>query len=54
MERFVAWVPATGSWTVTFVNSLTGEERVVGNVTAGSSDRWEVSPGTTITESPNG
>lgn len=55
MERFVAWVPSIGNWTVTFVNTTTGEERVVANVTAGSSDRWEVSPNTTVVEaSPNG
>jgi len=55
MERFVAWVPSIGNWTVTFVNTTTGEERVVANVTAGSSDRWAVSPNTTIVEaSPNG
>ena len=55
MERFVAWVPSIGNWTVTFVNTTTGEERVVANVTAGSSDRWEVSPNTTVVEAnPNG
>lgn len=55
MERFVAWVPSIGNWTVTFVNTTTGEERVVANVTAGSSDRWEVSPNTTVVEAnPSG
>lgn len=48
MERFVAWVPSIGNWTVTFVNTTTGEERVVANVTAVSSDRWAVSPNTTV------
>lgn len=55
MERFVAWVPSIGNWTVTFVNTTTGEERVVANVTAVSSDRWAVGPNITIVEaSPNG
>lgn len=48
MERFVAWVPSIGNWSVTFVNTTTGEERVVANVTAVSSDRWAVSPNTTV------
>ena len=29
MERFVAWVPATGEFKITFMNTATGEERVV-------------------------
>lgn len=55
MERFVAWIPSIGNWTVTFVNTTTGEERVVANVAPVSSDQWAVSPNTTIVEaSPNG
>lgn len=29
MERFVAWVPTTGEFKITFVTTTTGEERVV-------------------------
>ena len=29
LERFVAWVPATGEFKITFMNTKTGEERVV-------------------------
>ena len=53
-ERFVAWVPATGTWKVTFVNTVTRDEQVVGNVVA-DGGKWMVSPNTTIVEaSPNG
>jgi hypothetical protein len=45
MERFVAWVPTTGDLKITFVNTKTGEERVVG-VTTGV-------PNTTIPVGPN-
>lgn len=49
MERFVAWVPTTGNWTVTFVNTNSGEERVVSNVTpATSAPPQLLSPNTTI------
>ena len=53
-ERFVAWVPATGTWKVTFVNTVTRDEQVVGSVVA-DGGKWMVSPNTTIVEaSPNG
>ena len=53
-ERFVAWVPATGTWKVTFVNTVTRVEQVVGSVVA-DGGKWMVSPNTTIVEaSPNG
>ena len=52
-ERFVAWVPATGAWKVTFVNTVTRDEQVVGSVVA-DGGKWMVSPNTTIVEaSPN-
>ena len=52
-ERFVAWVPATGTWKVTFVNTVTRDEQVVGSVVA-DGGKWMVSPNTTIVEaSPN-
>ena len=54
MERFVAWVPSIGNWTVTFVNTTTGEERVVKNVVAGNDVPWVISPVTTIEIGPNG
>ena len=54
MERFVAWVPAIGNWTVTFVNTTTGEERVAANVmTDNSVPPWVLSPVTTVPFSPN-
>ena len=55
MERFVAWVPSIGNWTVTFVNTTTGEERVVKNVVAGNEHYapWVISPVTTTVISPN-
>lgn len=54
MERFVAWVPVTGNWTVTFVNTTTGEERVAANVmTDNSVPPWVLSPVTTVPFSPN-
>ena len=53
-EQFVAWVPTTGTWKVTFVNTVTHDEQVVGNVVA-DGGKWMVSPNTTIVEaSPNG
>lgn len=52
-EQFVAWVPATGTWKVTFVNTVTRVEQVVGSVVA-DGGKWMVSPNTTIVEaSPN-
>jgi hypothetical protein len=54
MERFVAWVPVTGNWTVTFVNTTTGEKRVAANVmTDNSVPPWVLSPVTTVAFSPN-
>ena len=54
MERFVAWIPSTGNWTVTFVNTTTGEERVAANVmTDNSVPPWVLSPVTTVPFSPN-
>ena len=50
MERFVAWVPTTGNFKVTFVNTKTGEERVVGATTG--SLGFSVAPNTTISEPP--
>ena len=50
MERFVAWVPTTGNFKVTFVNTKTGEERVVGATTG--SLGFSVAPNTTIAEPP--
>lgn len=50
MERFVAWVPTTGNFRVTFVNTKTGEERVVGATTG--SLGFSVAPNTTIAEPP--
>lgn len=53
-ERFVAWVPATGTWKVTFVNTVTRDEQVVGSVVA-DGGKWMVSPNTTIVMAdPNG
>jgi hypothetical protein len=51
MERFVAWVPATGEFKITFVNRKTGEERVVGATTG--SLGFSVAPNTTVAISPN-
>ncbi|MEY4176007.1 MAG: hypothetical protein RI900_3172, partial [Actinomycetota bacterium] len=50
MERFVAWVPTTGNFKVTFVNTKTGEERVVGATTG--SLGFSVAPNTTVAEPP--
>lgn len=50
MERFVGWVPTTGNFKVTFVNTKTGEERVVGATTG--SLGFSVAPNTTISEPP--
>lgn len=50
LERFVAWVPATGEFKITFVNTKTGEERVVGATTG--SLGFSVAPNTTISEPP--
>ena len=52
MERFVAWVPTTGNFKITFVNTKTGEERVVGATTG--SLGFSVAPNTTIAMPPNG
>lgn len=51
MERFVAWVPTTGNFKITFVNTKTGEERVVGATTG--SLGFSVAPNTTVVISPN-
>jgi hypothetical protein len=51
MERFVAWVPTTGNFRITFVNIKTGEERVVGATTG--SLGFSVAPNTTVAISPN-
>ena len=48
-EQFVAWVPATGTWEVTFVNTVTRDEKVVGSVVA-DGGKWMISPDTTIVE----
>ena len=50
MERFVGWVPTTGNFKVTFVNTKTGEERVVGATTG--SLGFSLAPNTTISEPP--
>jgi hypothetical protein len=50
MERFVAWVPMTGNFKVTFVNTKTGEERVVGATTG--SLGFSLAPNTTVAEPP--
>lgn len=50
MERFVAWVPTTGSFKITFVNTKTGEERVVGATTG--SLGFSVAPNTTVADPP--
>ncbi len=52
MERFVAWVPTTGDFKVTFVNTKTGEERVVGATTG--SLGFSVAPNTTVAMPPQG
>ena len=54
MERFVAWVPSIGNWTVTFVNKTTGEERVVNDPAMGNAVPWVISPVTTTAIGPNG
>lgn len=46
LERFVAWVPATGEFTITFVNTKTGEERVVETRTG--SLGFKLAPQTTV------
>jgi DNA-directed RNA polymerase specialized sigma24 family protein len=51
MERFVAWVPTTGDFTITFVNTKTAEEREVGARTG--SLGFQLAPVTTITGRPN-
>ena len=50
MERFVAWVPTTGNFKITFVNTKTGEERVVGATTG--SLGFSLAPNTTVAEPP--
>ena len=54
MERFVAWLPSIGNWTVTFVNTTTGEERVVNDPAMGNAVPWVISPVTTTAIGPNG
>lgn len=51
MERFVAWVPATGEFKITFMNTATGEERVVETKTG--SLGISLAPQTTVVMSPN-
>ena len=51
MERFVGWVPTTGNFKVTFVNTKTGEERVVETRTG--SPGLSPTPQTTVVVSPN-
>lgn len=51
MERFVAWVPATGEFKITFVNTTTGEERVVETRTG--SLGMQLEPQTTVVIGPN-
>jgi hypothetical protein len=50
MERFVAWVPTIGDFKITFVNTKTGEERVVGATTG--SLGFSVAPNTTVVMPP--
>ncbi|MBU3688010.1 MAG: hypothetical protein B7C54_09770 [Acidimicrobiales bacterium mtb01] len=50
MERFVAWVPTAGNFKITFVNTKTGEERVVGATTG--SLGFSVAPNSTVAEPP--
>jgi hypothetical protein len=51
LERFVAWVPATGEFKITFTNTTTGEERVVETRTG--SLGVSLTPQTTVEISPN-
>ena len=51
LERFVAWVPATGEFKITFMNTTTGEERVVETRTG--SLGVSLTPQTTVEVSPN-
>ena len=51
MERFVAWVPATGEFKITFMNTATGEERVVETKTG--SLGIALVPETTVVVAPN-
>ena len=51
MERFVAWVPATGEFKITFMNTATGEERVVETKTG--SLGISLVPETTVVAAPN-
>jgi hypothetical protein len=49
LERFVAWVPVTGEFRITVVNTKTGEDRVVDTRTG--SLGFSLAPQTTIVES---
>ena len=51
LERFVAWVPATGEFNITFMNTATGEERVVETRTG--SLGVSLLPQTTVGTAPN-
>lgn len=51
VERFVAWVPATGEFKITFMNTATGEERVVETRTG--SLGVSLAPQTTVVVAPN-
>jgi hypothetical protein len=51
MERFVAWVPTTGEFKITFVKRITGEERVVEARTG--SLGMQLAPVTTVVVDPN-
>ena len=51
LERFVAWVPATGEFKITFMNTKTGEERVVETRTG--SLGVSLVPQTTVVVAPN-
>jgi hypothetical protein len=51
LERFVAWVPATGEFKITFMNTTTGEERVVETRTG--SLGVSLAPQTTVEVGPN-
>ena len=51
MERFVAWVPTTGDFKITFMNTKTGEERVVETKTG--SLGISLAPQTTVEISSN-
>lgn len=48
LKRFVAWVPVVGNFTVKYVNTVTGEERDVQNVSGFIEGPLTVSPVTTV------